>query len=68
MRFGQRLYINPRERLVIVVLGARSKPEPELEWMKMPSSGLWPPFCTVEIVRGASRRRQASARCAKLLI
>jgi CubicO group peptidase (beta-lactamase class C family) len=29
--FGQHLYINPREQLVIVVLSARSKPEPELE-------------------------------------
>jgi CubicO group peptidase (beta-lactamase class C family) len=29
--FGQWLYINPRENLVIVVLSARSKPEPVLE-------------------------------------
>jgi CubicO group peptidase (beta-lactamase class C family) len=29
--FGQYMYINPRERLVIVVLSARSKPEPEFE-------------------------------------
>jgi len=29
--FGQYMYINPRERLVIVVLSARSKPEPRLE-------------------------------------
>jgi CubicO group peptidase (beta-lactamase class C family) len=29
--FGQYLYVNPRERLVIVVLGARSKAEPQME-------------------------------------
>jgi CubicO group peptidase (beta-lactamase class C family) len=29
--FGQYMYINPRERLVIVVLSARSKPEPRIE-------------------------------------
>jgi len=29
--FGQYLYVNPRERLVIVVLSARSKPEPKME-------------------------------------
>jgi len=29
--FGQYLYVNPREHLVIVVLSARSKPEPQLE-------------------------------------
>jgi CubicO group peptidase (beta-lactamase class C family) len=29
--FGQYIYVNPREKLVIVVLSARSKPEPRLE-------------------------------------
>jgi CubicO group peptidase (beta-lactamase class C family) len=29
--FGQYMYVNPRERLVIVVLSARSKPEPQFE-------------------------------------
>jgi len=29
--FGQYLYVNPREHLVIVVLSARSKPEPTLQ-------------------------------------
>jgi CubicO group peptidase (beta-lactamase class C family) len=29
--FGQYMYINPRERLVIIVLSARSKPEPRVE-------------------------------------
>jgi CubicO group peptidase (beta-lactamase class C family) len=29
--FGQHMYVNPRERLVIVVLSARSKPEPQFE-------------------------------------
>jgi CubicO group peptidase (beta-lactamase class C family) len=29
--FGQYLYVNARERLVIVVLSARSKPEPQME-------------------------------------
>jgi CubicO group peptidase (beta-lactamase class C family) len=29
--FGQYIYINPRERLVIVVLSARSKPESPME-------------------------------------
>lgn len=29
--FGQYIYVNPRERLVIVVLSARSKPEPQME-------------------------------------
>lgn len=29
--FGQYMYVNPRERLVIVVLSARSKPEPPFE-------------------------------------
>jgi CubicO group peptidase (beta-lactamase class C family) len=29
--FGQYLYVNPRERLVIVVLSARSKPEPQMQ-------------------------------------
>jgi len=29
--FGQYLFINPRERLVMVVLSARSKPEPQMQ-------------------------------------
>jgi CubicO group peptidase (beta-lactamase class C family) len=29
--FGQHMYVNPREGLVIVVLSARSKPEPAFE-------------------------------------
>jgi len=29
--FGQYVYVNPRERLVIVVLSARSKPEPQMQ-------------------------------------